>query len=79
MSQENVELVYRATDAFNRRDIDAFLALSEPDVEFIPRIAELEGGGSYRATTVSGAGGRTSSASSPTSGWRSTRYETLET
>jgi hypothetical protein len=27
MSQENVELVYRVLDAFNRRDLDAALAL----------------------------------------------------
>ena len=27
MSQENVELVYRFIDAFNRRDLDSFLAL----------------------------------------------------
>ena len=26
MSQENVELSYRAFDAFNRRDLDAYLA-----------------------------------------------------
>jgi hypothetical protein len=27
MSQENVELLYKAHDAFSRRDLDAFLAL----------------------------------------------------
>jgi ketosteroid isomerase-like protein len=43
MSQENVELVYRAHDAFNRRDIDALRALSDPDMEFIPALVELEG------------------------------------
>jgi ketosteroid isomerase-like protein len=48
MSQENVELVYRVTAAINRRDLDAVLALSDPDIEFIPRILEVEGGGSYR-------------------------------
>jgi ketosteroid isomerase-like protein len=47
MSQENVELVYRSIDAFNRGDIDAFLALHDPDVEVIPRVAEVEGGGPY--------------------------------
>jgi len=31
MSQENVELSRRAVDAFNRRDLDAFLALMDPD------------------------------------------------
>ena len=47
MSQENVRLSRQAADAFNRRDIDAFLALFDPDVEFISRLRELEGGGPY--------------------------------
>ena len=33
MSQENVELTYQAYDAFNRRDLDAVLALMDADVE----------------------------------------------
>jgi ketosteroid isomerase-like protein len=48
MSQENVELLNRAYDALNRRDIDAMLALSDPDLEFTPLLLELEGGGPYR-------------------------------
>ena len=48
MSQENVELLYEANDAFNRRDLDAVLALADSEVEFFPRILELEGGGPYR-------------------------------
>ena len=44
MSQENVERLYRAYDAFNRRDLDASLALIDPEVELTPRIMELEGG-----------------------------------
>ncbi|MEK6326169.1 MAG: nuclear transport factor 2 family protein [Actinomycetota bacterium] len=48
MSQENVELAYLASDAFNRRDLDAFLALTDPGVEAHSRIVELEGGGPYR-------------------------------
>jgi ketosteroid isomerase-like protein len=48
MSQENVELVYRTADALNRHDIDAVLALCDPEVEFIPRLVEVDGGGSYR-------------------------------
>jgi ketosteroid isomerase-like protein len=48
MSQENVELGNRAIDALNRRDIDAFLALIDPEVEFYSRIVELEGGGPFR-------------------------------
>jgi hypothetical protein len=46
MSQENVELTYRALDAFNRRDLDASLALTDDDVEGVPRAARMEG--SYR-------------------------------
>src|SRR5829696_3125068 len=48
MSQENVELLHRAYDAFNRRDLVAFLALCARDVEFISYWMEVEGGGSYR-------------------------------
>jgi ketosteroid isomerase-like protein len=44
MSQENVELVYRAMDAFNRRDLDASLALMDDDVEVASRIVAIEGG-----------------------------------
>lgn len=43
MSQENVELVYRAFDAFNRRDLDANLALMDDDVESLPRAVAMEG------------------------------------
>ena len=48
VSKGNVELAYRAADAFNRRDLDAFLAFVDPDVEFRPLDVELEGGGPYR-------------------------------
>jgi ketosteroid isomerase-like protein len=48
MSQENVVLFHRAHDAFNRRDIDAFLALTDPDVEFTPLLLKMEGGEAYR-------------------------------
>ncbi len=48
MSEENVELYSRAHAAFNRRDLDAFLALCDPDVEFASGLLELEGGGPYR-------------------------------
>ncbi len=34
MSQENVEIVRNAMEAFNRRDRDAWLALQDPEVEF---------------------------------------------
>ena len=44
MSQENVELQHRLTDAFNRRDLDAYLALTDEDIEAIPRVGGMEGG-----------------------------------
>jgi len=47
MSQENVELTHRATDALNRRDLDAYLALMDEDVEVISRLAPM-GEGRYR-------------------------------
>jgi len=37
MSQENVELTYRIMDAFHR-DLDAYVALMDDDVEASPRI-----------------------------------------
>src|SRR5262245_40440719 len=48
MSQEIIELARRGVDAFNRRDVDAMLALTDPNVEYYSRIAELEGGEPYR-------------------------------
>src|SRR6476659_3232054 len=36
MSQENVDIAKRATDALNRRDWDAFLALVTADFEWLP-------------------------------------------
>ena len=47
MSEETVEQYYRVIDAFNRRDLDAVLALLDPDVDFAPRSVALEGGRSY--------------------------------
>jgi ketosteroid isomerase-like protein len=43
MSQQNVELAYRSVDAFNRRDLDALLALMDDDVEGAPPLASIEG------------------------------------
>ena len=42
MSQENVELSYRAVDAFNQRDLDALLAMADEDVEVFSRLAPIE-------------------------------------
>jgi ketosteroid isomerase-like protein len=48
MSQPNVELSYAALDAFNRRDLDAYLALQDSGVEFTPYERAVEGLGPYR-------------------------------
>ena len=47
MSEENVERYRRGIEAFNRRDLEAFLALADPDVIGISRVLAIEGG-SYR-------------------------------
>ena len=44
MSQENVEIVKRLYDAWNRRDEDEFLALSDPEVEFVNSPTAIEPG-----------------------------------
>jgi ketosteroid isomerase-like protein len=43
MSRQNVELAHRCVDAFNRRDLDALLALMDDDVEGAPPLASIEG------------------------------------
>ena len=44
MSQENVERYRQGIDAFNRRDLDAFLALADPRVLGVSRVLAIEGG-----------------------------------
>jgi ketosteroid isomerase-like protein len=44
MSQENVELLGRAYEAFNRRDLDTMLALTHDDVVVESRLVSIEGG-----------------------------------
>jgi ketosteroid isomerase-like protein len=48
MSQENVELHHRAIDAFNRRDLNTYLALMDAEVEFTPYEVWVQGGEPYR-------------------------------
>jgi ketosteroid isomerase-like protein len=48
MSRENVELLHEAIDTFNRRDLDAYLATNDPEVEFTPYERAVEGLGPYR-------------------------------
>ena len=46
MSQENVELHRRAIEAFNARDLEAYIAHVDPSVEFYSAFAVV-GGGAY--------------------------------
>jgi len=43
VSQQNLDLTYQAVAAFNGRDLDAFLALADPDMEHVAL-----GGEAYR-------------------------------
>lgn len=43
MSRENVELHHRGLEAFNRRDLDAFVALTHADVRTVTFLAAIEG------------------------------------
>jgi ketosteroid isomerase-like protein len=43
MSQENVEIVRALNDAIRRGDLDGFLALVHPEIEFQSLVAEAEG------------------------------------
>jgi ketosteroid isomerase-like protein len=56
MSQaENMKLVHRAVDAWNRRDIEDLLALSDPEIEYVNSPTAVEPGtrrGSDEATAV---------------------------
>jgi ketosteroid isomerase-like protein len=47
MPPEHVKTFERAVAALNRRDLDAFLGLTHPEVVFTPLIAQMEGGASY--------------------------------
>jgi ketosteroid isomerase-like protein len=44
MSEENVERARRLVDAWNRRDLEAFLEIADPEVEFINSPTAVEPG-----------------------------------
>ena len=48
MSHENVEVVKRALDGFNRRDLDDLFVLAAPDFEWFPAMPGTVEEGSYR-------------------------------
>jgi len=48
MSQDNVELSRQMYEAFNRRDVEGFLAVIDREAEYVPRTLEMEGGEPYR-------------------------------
>ena len=42
MSEENVEIVRRGVDAWNRRDIEALTALGDPEAEYVNSPTAIE-------------------------------------
>jgi ketosteroid isomerase-like protein len=48
MSLENVAVAERAMDAFNQRDIDAFIQPTAADFEWFPALGRAVEGGSFR-------------------------------
>ena len=44
MSHENVEIIRRALAAWNDRDIEAMLALTDPEVEYVNSPTAVEPG-----------------------------------
>jgi ketosteroid isomerase-like protein len=48
MSQENVELTLRAVDAWSRRDVEAVVALWDPEGVWCPALEEITEGRTYR-------------------------------
>ena len=55
MSQENVEIVKQAGEAFNRHDAEALAAMSDDDLEFVSALAAVETGGiAYRGPSAWG-------------------------
>jgi ketosteroid isomerase-like protein len=43
VSQQNVEVVRRSLEAFNARNVDELVGLTDPDGEWLPFRAQLEG------------------------------------
>jgi ketosteroid isomerase-like protein len=60
MSQENVEIVRRAFDAFNRRDLAAAAAVFASDAEWVPYLAALRSRSTADATRSRACGEKSS-------------------
>jgi ketosteroid isomerase-like protein len=43
MPAENLELIRRALDAFDRQDVEGFVKCMDPEIEFEPHLAGVEG------------------------------------
>jgi len=52
MSQENVEIVLRGIDAFNRRDMRGLAELSHEDLEFVSVLTAVDAGGATYLSRV---------------------------
>jgi ketosteroid isomerase-like protein len=52
MSEENVEIVRQAIDAWNRRDIEGLLAISDPEGEYVNSPTAVEPGTRHGAEEV---------------------------
>ena len=48
MSQQNVELFRKGMEAFLRHDIEPLLETSDPEIEWFPFSAQVEGDVAYR-------------------------------
>ena len=48
MSQENVDTFKHALSAYNRGDVEPMVEVSDPEIEWHPLSAEVEGGLSFR-------------------------------
>ena len=44
MSEENVELLHQGVAAWNRRDLDGYLELADPEIEWYSGATRVEGG-----------------------------------
>jgi ketosteroid isomerase-like protein len=53
MSEENIEIVRRAVDAWNRRDIEALTALGDPEREYVNSPTAVEPGTRHGSDEIS--------------------------